>query len=100
MLVSWGIGDLFAAVEAPQLGSTETKTEGLARLLLDLNMSTDNCALIGDTVYDAAAATANGVRLVAVSWGVGDPDELRVAGAVEVVSHPSELAAAIAGLST
>ena len=100
MLVSWGIDDLFAAVEAPPLGSTETKTEGLARLLLDLNMRTDNCALIGDTVYDATAANANGVPLVAVSWGIGDPDELHAAGAVDVVHHPSELAAAIAGLST
>ena len=100
MLVSWGIDDLFAAVEAPPLGSTETKSEGLARLLLDLNMRTDNCALIGDTVYDATAANANGVRLVAVSWGIGDPDELHAAGAVDVVNHPSELAAAIAGLST
>jgi phosphoglycolate phosphatase len=100
MLVSWCIGDLFAAVEAPPLGSTETKTEGLARLLSDLDMRTDNCALIGDTVYDAAAANANGVRLVAVSWGIGDPDELLAAGAVNVVNHPSELAATIAGLNT
>lgn len=100
MLVSWGIDDLFVAVEAPPLGSTETKAEGLARLLSDLNMRTDNCALIGDTVYDAAAANANGVRLIAVSWGIGDPVELLAVGAVRVVNHPSELAATIAGLST
>ena len=98
MLVSWGIDDHFAAVEAPPLGSTETKAEGLARLLSDLNMRTDNCALIGDTVYDAAAANANGVRLIAVSWGIGDPVELLAAGAAKVVDDPLKLATTIAEL--
>ena len=99
ILTSWGLRDIFAAVEAPSVGSTETKTAGLARLLSGLATRTTNCALIGDTTYDAAAAKENRVPFVGVTWGIGRADELTAAGAVALIDHPRQLITTLSRIS-
>lgn len=52
--------------------------------------------LVTDTVGDAEAARAAGVRVVGVSWGMHDADRLREAGAEFVAVWPQELIAYLA----
>lgn len=49
--------------------------------------------LVTDTVGDAEAARAVGVRVVGVSWGMHSPERLREAGAEFVAVWPQELVA-------
>ena len=55
----------------------------------------ETTVMIGDTSYDMLMAVAAGIRPVGVSWGYHAPEELMAAGAVRVVDHARELAAAL-----
>jgi phosphoglycolate phosphatase len=51
--------------------------------------------VIGDAVYDMQMAKAAGARAIGVSWGYATVEELRRAGADEIVDHPNEILAHI-----
>lgn len=50
-----------------------------------------HAVLVGDTVYDVEAARRAGITCVALLSGGFGREELRSAGAVEVVEHPADL---------
>jgi phosphoglycolate phosphatase-like HAD superfamily hydrolase len=50
--------------------------------------------VVGDRHYDVDAARACGLRVIGVTWGIGDRDELR--GADVIVERPAELCALLA----
>ena len=56
--------------------------------LLDLTDRPAEVAYVGDAPTDMQMALAVGVRAVGITSVLGDPDELRAAGAVEVVGRP------------
>ena len=56
----------------------------MALELLDLADRPDEVAYVGDAPTDMEMARAVGVRAVGIRSVIGDPDELRAAGAVEV----------------
>ncbi len=51
--------------------------------------------VIGDTTYDMQMARAAGAAALGVAWGYHAAEELLDAGAVTVLSHPREVAAAV-----
>jgi len=57
-----------------------------------LGMSPAQCAMIGDTPWDARAATAAGVVLLGVTGGGNSPEALRAAGARAVYRDVAEIA--------
>lgn len=48
---------------------------------------------LGDAIGDVVAARAAGMVAVAVTWGAGDPDDLRAAAPDFVIADPAELLA-------
>ena len=54
-------------------------------------------AYVGDAVVDIQAAAAAGFASVAVTWGAGEPDELREAGPMAIVQTPAELVRLVVG---
>ena len=52
------------------------KPELLKRVLAQFDATPGDSVLVGDTMSDFAAAAANGVSSLAVTWGYGRPDEL------------------------
>ncbi|MFC8190430.1 HAD hydrolase-like protein [Cellulomonas sp. NPDC057328] len=48
--------------------------------------------MVGDREHDVAGAAAHGVACVGVAWGYGGEDELRRAGAAEVLHDVADLA--------
>ncbi len=91
LLAAWRVDDVFVDVEAPLPGAHESKVDGLARLLARLEAVPSSTALIGDTIFDAQAASAHDVPFVGVAWGVGDVAELRASGAVAIAATPADL---------
>jgi phosphoglycolate phosphatase len=77
----------FAFVSAPELA--EPKADTVARAQRALGAS--DAVVVGDRFYDIDAARANGLRAIAVTWGIGDIAEL--GGADIVVERPEELGA-------
>ena len=47
--------------------------------------------MVGDTQFDVLGAAAHGIATVGVSWGYGNTDSLRSAGAAAIADTPEEL---------
>ena len=58
----------------------------------------EEAVFVGDMKTDVMAGRAAGVHTIGVSYGYGDTDSLREAGADLIVDSPQELVPAIAGL--
>jgi phosphoglycolate phosphatase len=80
----------FPVISAPELSEPKAKT--VARALRELGAR--DAVVVGDRSYDVDAARACGLRVIGVTWGVGDRDELRHAD--HVVERPAELATLLA----
>ena len=90
LLERFGLESMFAVVSAPQL--SEPKAETVARAQRALGaLGARDAVVIGDRIYDIEAAHACALRVIGVTWGVGDRDELR--GADIVIERPAELGA-------
>lgn len=83
-------GLTFDAISAPEL--SEPKSQTVARALAALG--TEQAVVVGDRFYDVDAARANGLRVIGVTWGIGDREELE--GADLLVERPAELGALLA----
>jgi phosphoglycolate phosphatase len=80
----------FEVVSAPALA--EPKAETVARAQQALRAR--DPVVVGDRYYDVDAARACGLRVIGVTWGIGDRDEL--SGADILVERPAELHALLA----
>ena len=49
--------------------------------------------MVGDTKYDVIGAKAHGIPTIGVSWGYGDVEQMRAAGAAAIVDRPEDLLA-------
>lgn len=101
----FGLTEVFAR----QVGSTNevgsgrrTKAEVITHALHLLGVSQhdrialDHVIMVGDRDHDVEGAHMNAIECIGVSWGFGSHDELTDAGAVAIVDHPGEVAAAVA----
>jgi len=98
ILQAWGATRWFVDAEAPEPDQAEPKAVGLGRLLTRLDARTERAVLVGDTIFDAAAAADHKLPFIGVAWGVGQPVELTAAGAVAIAVDPRDLPALIEGL--
>jgi phosphoglycolate phosphatase len=76
-VIAWALGEL---------GLTGTPTGRISQPVV----------MVGDRHHDVDGARANGIPCIGVTWGFGSADELTEAGAVALVDHPGEVAAAAA----
>ena len=53
--------------------------------------------MVGDTKYDVLGAAEHGIPTIGVSWGYGDVEEMRQAGAVAIVDTPQALLTFLSG---
>lgn len=75
----------FDVISAPEL--SEPKARTVARALRALGAR--DAVVVGDRFYDVDAARASGLRVIGVTWGIGDREELR--GADAIVDRPEQL---------
>ncbi|MFT5411109.1 MAG: phosphoglycolate phosphatase, partial [Verrucomicrobiales bacterium] len=59
-----------------------------------LGVEPADCLYIGDSDVDMLTAKAAGMAAIGVSWGFRSVDELRAAGALQVIESPAELLSA------
>lgn len=72
-------------------GSRSHKPELIAEALQRLEVSPEECWMIGDRRMDIEGAIHHGMRHVGVLWGFGGEDELRAAGAQHLAARPDQL---------
>jgi len=89
------IAEHMTAEFGPELDGTRNWKGDLLAFALDkTGERAETSVMVGDRHHDFAAARSVGMKCVAVRWGYGKDDEWQVADAI--ISHPSELAGAIA----
>ena len=81
----------FTGICGAAMDESRTNQEEVIAYLLEKNGTADNMLMIGDTVFDVLGAASHGIPTIGVSWGYGDPEEMRKAGAKAVVSNMEEL---------
>lgn len=79
-------GDRFQ--DDPAIGKMK-KPALLKFLLARLGVAPEDCIMVGDTNNDFAAARANGIPSIAVSWGYGTDEERALAD--RIVTSPEEI---------
>ncbi len=80
----------FDIVSAPALAEPKAETVARAQRALGAH----DAVVVGDRFYDIDAARACDLRVIGVTWGIGDREELR--GADVIVERPAELRALLA----
>lgn len=68
------------------------KEEVLRQLVEDNNWNSADCLMIGDTLHDVEGAKANGIDVVAVTYGFGKRDQLERANPLAICNSPREIA--------
>lgn len=96
LLDSLGLHSFFLAVVGPDL-ATEHEDKGVTvgRAIAALP-SGSRPIMVGDRMYDIAAAHEHEIPAVGVLWGVGSEEELLGAGADTLVRTPAELSSLLA----
>jgi phosphoglycolate phosphatase len=98
LLDALGLSVFFDAIVGPDLGAEdEEKTVTLGRALQHFAPRV-RPVMVGDRKYDVIAAHAHAIPAIGVLWGIGSQDELRAAGADELVATPGQLATLFAAL--
>lgn len=93
----FGIADYMVAEFGPELDGTRNWKGDLLAYALDKTGEDPSAAvMVGDRHHDFAAAASVNMPSVAVRWGYGSDEEWQVADTI--ISHPEELAGAIAML--
>jgi phosphoglycolate phosphatase len=101
LLEHLGLAELFDVISGPlesALAEPKAVTVGQALAAL-ISEDSDPSAradgiksvMIGDRLYDVEGAREHGVPTIGVLWGAGSEQELREAGAWEIVSSPDEI---------
>lgn len=73
--------------------------EGIRLALVTLGCAPDSAVYVGDSLVDAAAARAAGVRFIGVLTGVTSGADLLTHGAAAVIDDLTSLPACVAGLT-
>ena len=89
-------GPAFSSViGASDDGVRRYKRELIAEALSRLQLTASVATMIGDRRMDIEGARQHGMRSIGVLWGFGSADELRTAGADQLVASPDALLAAV-----
>lgn len=71
-------------------GKRDSKEDVITYLLAKAGRDAEK-TMVGDTKYDVLGAAAHGIPTIGVSWGYGDVEEMRQAGAKAIVHTMQEL---------
>lgn len=91
-----GLAGYFLTLQTADRHPSKPHPAMLHAAMADAGAEAADTVMIGDTHYDMEMAVAAGVRPIGVDWGYHHPDELRAAGAAEVVGSVAALVALLA----
>jgi phosphoglycolate phosphatase len=93
VLEHFGLARHFRAIQGAEAhGRFDRKADLLAHLLHGHGLDPAATVVVGDREHDVEAALANGLQVVAVTYGYGSRDELREAGASLLCDSTARLA--------
>ena len=92
LLEGFGITQLFSAIiGADDVEHAKPDPEPVNKILKDLGFAPDEAIVVGDAPYDILMGRNAGTRTCAVTFGNGKLDELKAAGANDVIDYFPDL---------
>jgi phosphoglycolate phosphatase len=85
----------FATLQAADTAASKPSPEMVMNACRDTGVEPEDVIVFGDSIYDMEMAVAAGASAVGVSYGYGDPETLRQAGAVRIIDSFAEVEEAI-----
>lgn len=92
----FGLSDYFSTVFGSELDGRNAEKTALLKFAL-LETGATNAVMVGDREHDVIGALENGLSVIGVTWGYGSEEELRAAGAEQIVTSPGALDEMLAG---
>jgi phosphoglycolate phosphatase len=86
-----GLLDRFVTLQTADDAPGKPHPEMLRRAMAETGADPATTAMIGDTTYDILMALSAGTAAIGVGWGYHPPEELRAAGAHEVVDAAQDV---------
>ena len=91
ILEHFGLADCFELIAgAIADGNRDVKHEVIAYVLEQIGPC-DSTIMVGDTIFDVDGAAVHKLPTVGVSWGYGNADEMKNAGAIAIADNMDEL---------
>ncbi|MGJ5049731.1 HAD family hydrolase [Bradyrhizobium oligotrophicum] len=90
-LTTLGWRDWFSTIQAADMAPSKPHPAMLLQAMAAAGVTAGEAVFIGDTSFDMQMAKAAGVRCVGVTWGYHTAEQLRLAGASQVVGTVDEL---------
>lgn len=81
----------FTTLQAADTAASKPSPEMVMNACRDTGVDPEDVIVFGDSIYDMEMAVAAGASAVGVSYGYGDPETLRQAGAVRIIDSFTEV---------
>ena len=91
ILEHFGLAQYFDAICGALMDGIRDKKEQVISCLLERIGGAENAVMVGDTVFDVVGAKAHRMPTIGVSWGYGNAEQMRSAGAVAIADSTEEL---------
>ena len=91
ILERFGIAGYFTHICGAASDTERNTKEAVIEYLIQISGGLTDAVMVGDTVFDVKGAAHFGIPTVGVSWGYGDTETLKHAGAVAIVNNTEEL---------
>ena len=91
ILEHFDLAKYFSLICGADMGHDREKKSDVIRYLLKQSPQGGRTIMVGDTKYDVLGAAELGIPTIGVSWGYGDVQEMKDAGAMAIVNSPREL---------
>jgi len=86
-----GLSAHFHTLQTADLCASKPDPEMVERAMAETGVAPEETVVIGDTSFDMEMARRAGATPIGVDWGYHPPEELRAAGAVDILAHPGAL---------
>nr|WP_168713333.1 HAD-IA family hydrolase [Cochlodiniinecator piscidefendens] len=91
MLAENGFGDVFITQQVSDHHPSKPHPSMLLSALSETGVDPENAIMVGDTSFDIEMGIKAGFQTVGVSWGYHTRDQLKHAGANQILDHFDEL---------
>jgi phosphoglycolate phosphatase len=96
ILEHFGLTSFFTRVHGSELdGRWSDKAELIAHVLEIESVDPAHCVMIGDRRHDIEGARASQIKIIAVNWGYGSPEEFERHPPDEIITEVDQLAPAV-----
>lgn len=91
ILEKFQLAQYFDRICGASLDRSRSSKEAVIAYLLQEYPDTENMVMVGDTALDILGAKVHGIAAIGVSWGYGDVEQMRQAGAVAIADSIEKL---------